>query len=105
MAYAVRITSRAERDLDILYESIQASASDSASRWYAGLNKAIQTLAAFPFLCPVTPEDKSLRHLIYGKKRNSFRVIYGINVKRREVTILHIRHGARRKFRRSDLAE
>jgi prevent-host-death family protein len=54
--------------------------------------------------CPGTPENKRLRHLLYGQKPHLYRVTYRVGTRRRQVDVLHIRQGARRKFRPSDLA-
>jgi plasmid stabilization system protein ParE len=98
MEYAVNFTTRAERDLANLYEQINAGHSDAALKWYLGLKKEILSLGTLPFRCPVTPENATLRHLLYGHGRNTYRVIYRITG--RQVDVLHIRHGARRQFRR-----
>jgi mRNA-degrading endonuclease RelE of RelBE toxin-antitoxin system len=37
-------------------------------------------------------------------ERNIYRVIYEVDEGRQAVWVLHIRHGARRKFKASDLA-
>ena len=103
MAYVVRIAARAERDLVSLYEEINAPDSAAARRWYRGLKQAILSLAERPNRCPVTPENKRLRHLLYGEKPHLYRVIYRVDSRRRQVDVLHIRHGARQKFRTSDL--
>jgi toxin ParE1/3/4 len=103
MAYVVRIAARAERDLVSLYREINAPDSAAARRWYRGLKQAILSLTERPNRCPVTPENKRLRHLLYGKKPHLYRIIYRVSSPRRQVDVLHIRHGARRKFRTSDL--
>jgi len=103
MAYAVRIASRAGCDLDLLYEQIEAADSVAAQRWYDGLKGAILSLSRRPNRCPVTPENKKLRHLLYGDKPHIYRVIYRVNEGRRQVDVVHIRHGARRRFRLPDL--
>jgi plasmid stabilization system protein ParE len=69
MAYLVRITSRAERDFASLYQDINAGESDAALKWYRGLKEAVLSLEEHPDRCPVTPEKKQLRHLLYGNKR------------------------------------
>jgi toxin ParE1/3/4 len=104
MAYVVRIATRAERDLVSLYEEINAPDSAAARRWYRGLKQAILSLAEKPSRSPVTPENKKLRHLLYGAKPHIYRVIYRVDTRRRQVDVLHIRHGARRKFRAADMA-
>jgi len=103
MAYLVRIASRAERDLASLYGKINAADSTAARRWYEGLKWAILSLAERPNRCPVTPENKKLRHLLYGRKPHVYRVVCHVNERQKHVDVLHIRHGARRKLRASDL--
>src|ERR1700733_12599066 len=99
MAYLVRIASRAERDLRSLYDEIDAPGSASAQRWYQGLKHAILSLDENPNRTSVAPENKKLRHLVYGEKPHLYRIIYRVNNRLRQVDVLHIRHGARRQFR------
>lgn len=103
MAYLVRIAARAERDLVSLYGDINAPDSAPARQWYQGLKQAILSLAEKPNRCPVTPENKRFRHLLYGKKPSLYRVIYRVDDRQRRVDVLHIRHGKRREFRAADL--
>lgn len=104
IAYRVEITRRAERDLRSLYETINAKSSDRALESYRGPKQAILSLEEQPDRCPRTPEDRGLRHLLYGRKPHVFRVIYRVVAKAKRVEVLHIRHGASRKFRASDVA-
>jgi plasmid stabilization system protein ParE len=97
MAYRVNLSARAERDLRHLYQEINAVHSATARKWYRGLKKRILSLGTHPNRCPVTPENKELRHLLYGHGRSIYRVIYRVIETR--VEVLHIRHGARSKFR------
>jgi toxin ParE1/3/4 len=98
MAYLVELTRRAERDLTYLFERISASNSAGAASWFNGLEKAIYTLERFPRRCPMAPEAKRtrrvLRHLLYGSKRNVYRVIFEIDDPRKIVRVITIRHGA-----------
>jgi toxin ParE1/3/4 len=98
MAYLVRIMPRAERDFANAYVAMDAEHSDAALRWFMGLQRVVFTLEKSPTRCPVTPESKNLRHLLYGRKPHVYRVIYRILERRKEVEILHIRHGARDKL-------
>jgi plasmid stabilization system protein ParE len=104
MAYLVSITSRAERDLAHLYGEINADHSEAALKWYLGLKEAILSLEVRPNRCPVTRRRDKLRHLLYGHNPHTYRVIYRVLEDRKLVEVLHIRHGARRKLRTSDLA-
>jgi toxin ParE1/3/4 len=103
MAYVVNITLRAERDLEHLYSEIEASGSDAARRWYKGLKKQILSLEEHANRCPVTPEKKTARHLLYGRGHGVYRVIYRVLERKKVVEVLHVRHGARKKFGASDL--
>ncbi len=103
MAYLVRITSRAERDLAHLFEEINAEHSGAALKWYRGLKKAILSLENRPNRCPVTRKRDNLRHLLYGRKPHIYRVIFRVLQKHKQVEILHIRHGARRNLKPSEV--
>ena|SRR5437764_3819670 len=104
MAYLVNITARAERDLARLYEEINAEYSDAARKWYRGLKKAILSLEERPNRCPVARENAEFRHLLYGHKPHIYRVLYRVLERQQRVEVAHIRRGARRKFKTSDLA-
>ena len=103
MAYLVNITSRAQRDLAQLYRQINAENSDAALKWYRGFKEAILSLEEQPGRCPVTPESDKFRHLLYGNKQHIYRAIYRVLEKQNQVEVLHIRHGARRRFTGSDI--
>lgn len=99
MAYLVRTTSRAERDLAHLFDEVNAEHSEAALKWYRGLKEAILSLEEHPNRCPVARKKDKLRHLLYGHKPNIYRVIFRVRERQRHVEVLHIRHGARRKFK------
>lgn len=103
MAYRVNVTVRAERDLLLLFWTVNASQSQAALMWYPGLKEAILSLDQRPNRCPATPENPKLRHLLYGHKPHVCRVIFRITEKTKQVEVLHIRHGARERFKRSDV--
>jgi plasmid stabilization system protein ParE len=102
MAYAVELTRRAGRDLEYLYLYIAADDSDSARRWFNGLEIAIQSLEVFPKRCPRAPESRiaglKLRNLLYGDKPNVYRVVFRIDEGKKGIRVLTIRHGAMDKL-------
>jgi plasmid stabilization system protein ParE len=98
MAYQVNLTRRALRDLAYLYRRIEAEVSPQALRWFTGLETAIYSLEQHPDRAPTTPEDATLRHLLYGRKPHVYRIIYEIEKRPLRVNVLHIRHGARDKM-------
>jgi plasmid stabilization system protein ParE len=104
MAYLVSITSRAERDLVELFARINAESSDAALKWYRGLKNDILSLGEHPNRCPVLRAKDKLRQLLYGRNPHVYRVIYRVLEKQKQVEVLHIRYGARREPKASDLA-
>lgn len=102
MAYRVELTIRAKRELNNLYVQISADDSAVAASWFNGLEQAIGTLGSFPRRCPIAPESKlskpELRHLLYGSKRDVYRVIYDIDEPRKLVRARTIRHSAMDEF-------
>jgi plasmid stabilization system protein ParE len=94
MAYSVELTARAKRDLRHLYQNINAANSKLAAKWLNGLEAAILSLEDNPTPCPISPENKKLRHLLYPSQSTVYRIIYATDERRRLVTIIHIRHGA-----------
>ena len=107
MAYHVEFAARAARDLEILYVEKNAAESQAAARWFNDLETAAFSLATYPNRCPLAPEGKKLkrglRHLRFGNKPHVYRIVYAVDEQRITVSVLHIRHGARRPLRASDL--
>jgi plasmid stabilization system protein ParE len=99
MNYRIEISSIAETEADSAFLRLsQISSSVQASQWYAGLLEAIGSLSQMPKRCPLARENdyfsQELRQLLYGRGRNSYRVIFTI-LERQDIStvrILHIRH-------------
>ena len=94
---------RALRDLEDIYNHIHAADSKAAFRWFNGLNSAILSLEKNPERGTVTLESKQHRHLLYGKKPHSYRIIYTFEIDNHAVNIIHLRHGAMSAFTNADL--
>jgi toxin ParE1/3/4 len=103
MTYLVKLMPRARRDLRLVFDYIHAVESPAALRWYRGLEQEILSLEETPNRCPAAPENSRLGHLLYGRDPHIYRVIYRVLEEKKQVHILHIRHGARRGFRSPDL--
>jgi toxin ParE1/3/4 len=99
MGYAVKLSRRAERDLQELYLFLDASNSAGATRWFNGLEKAIYSLEGLPRRGPRAGEGRRirrpLRHLLYGNRPDVYRVIYEIYDSTKTLLVLGVRHGAR----------
>lgn len=98
MTYLVELTERASRDLGHIFVRIDAENSRQAGDWFNQLEAAVFSLDQLPARGAATPEDDTLRQLLFGKTRNIYRIIYAIDERRRIVTVLHIRHGAQDDF-------
>ena len=95
MPYLVRLADRALRDIQAIYEFIDAEASESAFAWFNDLAREIYSLERFPERGAVIPESKKLRHLLFGKKSSTYRIIYTVDKRNDVVNVLPIRHGTR----------
>lgn len=96
MVYAVEIAASAERDLGTLYEHVRAAGSIAAQRWFDELGTAIRSLKSNPERGARLAEASGVRQLFYGRRHSRYRLLYKVDTGEARVTILHIRHGARR---------
>lgn len=108
MKYRVEISSVAEAEADnaFLYLS-QVTSPSRASQWYAGLLQLIGSLSQMPKRCSLARENdcfsQEIRQIIYGRGRNSYRIIFTI-VEGQEIStvrILHIRHATQKNLGRA----
>ena len=98
MAFRVKTTAQAKRDLDdILERLLSQGAGETGVRWFQGLHQAVATLADSPRRCALAPENAvfpfEVRHLLYGRTPHTYRIIF--TVEGDTVSVLHIRHGRR----------
>ena len=96
MKYLVRVTARSLRDVEAIYIHVEEDASQHALAWFNRLANAIYSLERFPFRGPIIPENKRLRHLLFGKQPHVYRIIYAVDKRHHVATVLLIRHGVRR---------
>jgi toxin ParE1/3/4 len=102
MPYLVRLADRALRDMETIYEFIEAGASERAAAWFNSLAEEIYSLERFPERGAIIPETKNFRHLLFGKKPCTYRIIYAVDKSNGVVNVLHIRHGARAALSRKE---
>lgn len=111
MAYRVDISRPAIEDAEAAYEWMRENTPDKAADWFAGLMDAIFSLENMPERCPFSPENREfvieIRQLLYGKRRNAYRILFGIfydnEADENVVRIYRIRHGAQRYLRDLEL--
>jgi plasmid stabilization system protein ParE len=98
MTFRVETTATAEQDADAVLEWLLSEhAGEAGTRWFAALEDAIASLAKLPARCPLAPENAvfpfEIRHLLYGRKPNVYRILF--TIEDQTVYVLHIRHGRR----------
>jgi plasmid stabilization system protein ParE len=98
MAFRVKPTAQAKRDLDdILERLLSQEAGETGLRWFQGLRQAVAPLAGSPQRCALAPENAvfpfEVRQLLYGRRPHVYRIIFTLEGNR--VSVLHVRHGRR----------
>ena len=100
LRYDVRLTEPAEAQAEAAFLGRMRFGQKSAEDWYAGLGRALESLAQFPGRFPFAPESDVLggdvRQMLYGKGRAAYRVLYRIIAPQEGepglVRVMHIRH-------------
>jgi plasmid stabilization system protein ParE len=95
MTYRVELTSRAERDLEMIFLEINASSSGAAERWFRALERKIIALRTMPDRGAIVPGTRGLRQILHGRKPDVYRIVYRVGSRAGVVLVLHIRHGRR----------
>ncbi len=103
MRYHIEISSVAEAEADSAFLRLSQVVSPvKASQWHSGLLQAIESLSQMPKRCPLARENEyfsqEIRQLLYGRGRNSYRILFTI-VEGQDIStvrILHIRYASQR---------
>jgi plasmid stabilization system protein ParE len=105
MKYRIEISSVAEAEADGAFLNLsQLTSPVTASQWYGGLLEAIESLSVMPSRCSFARENKyfsqEIRQLLYGRGRNSYRILFTIlEIEEvHTVRILHIRHSSQQSI-------
>lgn len=92
MSYYVRTTAGARADLAQLFDFLAADDFDAATRARENIAKALETLAAFPFIGRKVESDNTfLREVVIPFGRRGYVALYEIEAEA-TVTILTFRH-------------
>ena len=106
MKYRVRLTAKAEADVDgVLRWFHEQQAAVAGGRWFARLMAKIDMLETHPERCGIADESNDLgieiRQLQFGKRHGVYRILF--QIEGRTVQILRVWHGARDRVSRDDL--
>ena len=114
--YAIRITERAQRDINAATVHFGDTASpEIGAAWRTGLYEAISSLATLPRRCPVAPERfrSEVRQMQYRRAGShvAYRILFRIEGEEANaldpptVIIMHIRHASARPLTRTQIRE
>ena len=83
MTYRIVVTARARADAVEAFRWIAERSPEAATRWYAGLQKAVAKLNELPERNPIAEEDSeqvgiTLRQALYGRRPNIYRILYSV---------------------------
>jgi plasmid stabilization system protein ParE len=105
VTYRVRLSDKAERDIEGVLRWFAANDADAAStKWLRGLFSKIDSLKNMPNRCGYAAEapelEMALRELFFGR-RSKYRVLFLIED--RDVNGVHIRRASRDRISMGDL--
>jgi plasmid stabilization system protein ParE len=98
VSYNLIVTPTADAEAMEAFRWYAEHSLDAAEKWYAGLNRAMDSLTEKPTRCPVSQEDSEAlgcetRILLHGKRRGVYRILFSISGD--TVWVLRIVHSAR----------
>jgi plasmid stabilization system protein ParE len=106
MRFTVKVLSRAERDMFVIYEWIAKRDFVGAERWYATYQLALRSLEDDPHRHPLAAErhaaKRQIRQLLFGTPQgNTYRALFVIVDD--QVRVLRIRGQGQAMIRKRDL--
>lgn len=109
MVYRVVLADRAKSDAQGIYDWVIDAAPERGRIWCEELIKSLASLNRFPLRCPLAREaekiGRPIRCLLFGKRRNVYRILYEVVDAHKTVMVLHIRHGARKDATPDEIAQ
>jgi plasmid stabilization system protein ParE len=109
MAYRVVLADSAKADANAIYERVIAEAPIRGPEWFLQLMECLHSLDHLPDRCPRAREaeqaKREIRCLLFGRRRNKYRILYEVDERRKTVWILHIRHGSRQDLAPEDFGD
>lgn len=96
--YQIIIQLSAQKAIEEAYFWLSNDSSRKARRWLEGLYQTIFSLENMPYRCSLAYEndffDEEIRQLIYGKGRNTYRILF--TIVDNSVQIIFVRHATQK---------
>ena len=93
MAYRVVLADSAKADADSIYERVAAAAPHRGPLWFEELIDCLYSLDHHPMRCPFAREAaaarREIRCLLFGKRRNVYRILYEVDEQHETVGTPH----------------
>jgi plasmid stabilization system protein ParE len=96
----VELTESASADLETIFKYVEQRSPDNAAKLIDRILVAVRGLDILSTRHPVAGRRRSSKAIVYKFVVESFLVYYAVDPRRDRVTVLHVRHGARRQPRR-----
>lgn len=100
MAFRVVLAKSAEAEAEALYQHVVEAAPHRGPLWFQDLMDHLSSLDSRPLRCPLAREaarsGRQIRCLLFGRRPDVYRILFEVDQRRKLVSILHIRHGARK---------
>ncbi|YAF97794.1 MAG: type II toxin-antitoxin system RelE/ParE family toxin [Nodularia sp. CChRGM 3473] len=107
MTFQVEITPIAEAQIEKAYGWYREHNPEFADNWFRALMNAIATLQEKPQRCKLAVEHEifpeEVRQLLYGKSKNTYRLLF--TIRDTTVYVLYLRHSAQAPLTVNNLEE
>ena len=103
MAFRLRTTPQAERDIVEAAAFIANDSPERARRWFVGIKSRLREIPQAPLAFPIVPEAQEIGVELRQARFHSHRIIFRVDAAARVVDVLRVHHAARRDLRSEDL--
>ena len=107
MAFQVRTTKTAEAQIQTAYLWLKERNPGYADQWFRGLMNVIASLQEKPQRCALASDNEvfseQVRQLLYGKSRNTYRILF--TIREETVFVLHVRHSSQASLTADEVDE
>ena len=110
MDFRVEVTDRAFDEIDAIADYIRQRGSfESAEKWLLGIEQSLSNLSYTAGIHPAVPGSDVIggkfHILLHGPKNRRYKIFYFIEIKRRVVHVIHVRHWARKSPTAAEIAD
>lgn len=105
MVFKVKLTEKAQDDIDEAVKYIHDFSPTKAQRWFEGLLNALEDLSYFPERNAPIPESKILERTLRSIHYYSHRIIYEVKPDSAVVIVVRVYHSARQPLAPNEIQQ